>query len=183
MRGLWSRATFHSDQSQGASPHNPGRLPANHSGGVGQNPRSRKYPPFQCNIPLNRPEFPAYISSLQSNASVVISICWKGTVFLTKGGIFHSPAGDAFARSCERAISSVFQQTVFFSGSHSQCQGSLERNSHHCRSTLNSKLFHCSPYRRSNAYLVGPQIKFAMTVALPEMLYRSNGTFRLNAFI
>ena len=71
---------------------------------------------------------------------------------------------------------------VFFFGSHSQCQGSPERNSHHCRSTLNSK-FHCSPYRRSNAYLVGPQIKFAKTVALPEMLYRSNGAFWLNIFI
>ncbi len=94
-------------------------------------------------------------SSLQSNVSIVNSMGWKGTVFLTIGHIFHSNS----RRMVVYLLRAVSGQSLRFFCSHSRCQSSLERHSRHCRNILNSK-FQPSPSRRPNAYLVGAQIKF-----------------------
>lgn len=62
------------------------RVSAALSGGWGQNPRSRKYPPFPCNISLHRRGLPKAL--LLHNASIVTSICPEKNCFLAPGDVF-----------------------------------------------------------------------------------------------
>lgn len=73
-------------------------------------------------------------------------------------------------------VGNLFSFSRQFFSTHSQCQSSLERHSHHSRNIFKLP---SSPPCRPNAYLVGAQIKFSNTITLPKLHYCINGAFSL----